>query len=188
MTNLDTGLKRDNTLLTKSHLVKAVFFSSSYVHMWELDHKNAGCWRIDAFELLVLKKSFESPLDSKEIKPVNPKGNQAWMSIVRTDAGKDWGHEEKWVTDHERWDGWMASPTQWTWVRANSLVKHKEAWCAVIHAVTKGWTQLSDWSTTTTAWTIREIKDIVPFTVASKRIKLRKEFYQGAERYGYWWL
>ena len=86
--------------------------------MWELDHKNAGCWRIDAFELLVLKKSFESPLDSKEIKPVNPKGNQSWIFIERTDAdaeapvlwspdakslltgkdpdaGKDWRHQNK---------------------------------------------------------------------------------------------
>ena len=111
MTNLDTGLKRDSTLLTKSHLVKAVFFSSSYVHMWELDHKNAGCWRIDAFELLVLKKSFESPLDSKEIKPVNPKGNQAWMSIVRTDAEAE--APILWPPDAKNW----LFGKDWCWER-----------------------------------------------------------------------
>ena len=74
-------------------------------------------------------------LDSKEIKPVNPKGNQPWKCIGRTDAeakapilwpldekswligkdpdaGKDWGQEKKGMTGR---DGWMASPTQWTW-------------------------------------------------------------------------
>ena len=51
--------------------------------MWEVDYKKAGCWRIDAFELLVLKKTLESPLDSKEIKPVNPKGNQPWIFFGR---------------------------------------------------------------------------------------------------------
>ena len=54
--------------------------------MWKLDYKKPGCWRIDAFELLVLKKTLESPLDSKEIKPVNPKGNQPWISIGKTYA------------------------------------------------------------------------------------------------------
>ena len=48
-------------------------FSSSHVWLWELHHK-AERWKIDAFEL-VLEKTFESPLDSKEIKPINPKGN-----------------------------------------------------------------------------------------------------------------
>ena len=52
MTNLDSILKsRDITLLTKVHLVKAMFFSSSHIWMWELDCKEAECWRIDAFEL-----------------------------------------------------------------------------------------------------------------------------------------
>ena len=83
----------------------------------------------------------ESPLDCKEIKPVNPKGNQPWIFIGRTsagaealilwppggkswligkdpDAGKDGGQEEKEVTEDEM--GWIASPTQWTWDWANS--------------------------------------------------------------------
>ena len=89
---------------------------------------------------VVLEKTLESPLNSKEIKPLNPKGNQPWIFLRRTDAeaeapvlwspdvkswltgedpdaGKDWRQEEKGMTE---WDGWMASLTQWTWVQANS--------------------------------------------------------------------
>ena len=87
----------------------------------------------------------ESPLDCKEIQPVHLKGDQSWISIGRTDveaetpilwppdekswliwkdpdAGKDWGQEEKGTTedDDRGWDGWMTSPTQWTWVWVNS--------------------------------------------------------------------
>ena len=48
--------------------------------------KKAECWRIDAFKIVVLEKTLESPLDSEEIKPVNPKGNQPWIFIRRTDV------------------------------------------------------------------------------------------------------
>ena len=77
MTNLDSILQsRDITLLRKVHLVKAMVFP---VVMYECESwtiKKAEYGRIDAFEL-VLEKTLESPLDSKEIKPVNPKGNQS---------------------------------------------------------------------------------------------------------------
>ena len=53
--------------------------------MWELDHKKAECQRIDAFELWCWRR-LENPLDSKEIKPVNPRENQPWVFIGRTDA------------------------------------------------------------------------------------------------------
>ena len=92
------------------------------------------------FRTVMLEKTLESPLDCKEIKPVHPKGDQSWIFIGWTDAeaealilwppdaksrligkdpdaGKDRGQEEKEVT---WWDGWMASPTQWTWASANS--------------------------------------------------------------------
>ena len=97
--------------------------------------KKAEQWRIDAFELWLLEKTLESPLDFKEIQPVHPKGDKSWIFFVRSDieaetrifwptdvknwliwkdlnAGKDWEQEEKGTTG---WDGWMASPTQWTW-------------------------------------------------------------------------
>ena len=107
--------------------------------MWELDHKEGWTQRIDSFWPLVLEKALKSPLNCKEIKPVNPKGNQSWIFIGRTDAeapvlwppdakswlirkdadaGKDWRQEEKRITDRG-WNGWMASLTQWTWVWAS---------------------------------------------------------------------
>ena len=77
MTNLDNILKsRDITLQTKVHLVKAVVFPVVMYgcECWTI--KKAERWRTDAFKL-VLEKALESPLDCKEIKPVNPKGNQS---------------------------------------------------------------------------------------------------------------
>ena len=61
-------------------------FSSSHVWMWELDYKESWALKNWCFWTVVLEKILESPLDSKEIKPVNPKGNQSWIFIWRTDA------------------------------------------------------------------------------------------------------
>ena len=85
MTNLDCIVKRrDITLPTKVHLVTV--FLSCHVQMWEMDHKEGWMPKIWYFQTVVLEKTLESPLDSKEIKPVNPKGNQPWIFTVRTDA------------------------------------------------------------------------------------------------------
>ena len=78
MTNLDSILKtRDITLPTKAHLVKAMVFPVVMYgcEIWTI--KNAELQRIDAFELVVLEKTVENPLDCKKIKSVNPKGNQS---------------------------------------------------------------------------------------------------------------
>ena len=115
MTNLDSILKcRDITLPAKVLLVNAVVFSSSHVWMWELDYKESWVLKNWCFWTVVLVKTLESPLDSKEIQPVHPKGDQSWVFIGRTDieaetpvlwppdvknwliwkdpdAGKDWG-------------------------------------------------------------------------------------------------
>ena len=116
-------------------------FPRSHEQIWELDHKESWVLKSWYFQTVMLEKTLESPLDSKEIKPVNPKGNQPWILIGRTDAeaeasilqpldakgcfigkdpdaGKDWGQEEK--GGDRGWDGWMASSTQWTWVWSNS--------------------------------------------------------------------
>ena len=135
MTNLDSIFKsRDITLPTKVCLIKAMVFPVVMYgyKIWTI--KKAECWRIDAFELWTLKKTLESPLDCKEMQPVHPKGDQSWVFIVRTDveaetlvlwppdvkswliwkdpdAGKDWGQEEKGMTEdemvgwHHRLDG-----------------------------------------------------------------------------------
>ena len=77
MTNLDSMLKsRDITLLTKVRLVKAMVFPLVMYRCESWTIKKAERQRIDAFKL-VLEKTLDSPLDSKEIKPVNPKGNQS---------------------------------------------------------------------------------------------------------------
>ena len=143
MTNLDSVLKSRNiTLPTEVHLVKAMVFSNSHVQVWELDYKEGWAPKNWCFWTVVLEKTLESPLDCKEMKPVNPKRNQPWIFIGRTDAeapilwppdakswlikkdpdaGKDWRWEEKGMTgDNRGWDGWMASPTQWTWVWKSS--------------------------------------------------------------------
>ena len=125
MTNLDSILKsRDITLLTKVHLVKAMVFPVVMYGCESWTIKKAEHKRIDAFWTVVLEKTLESPLDSKELKPVNPKGNQSCIFIGRTDAeaetpilwppdaknwligkdpdaGKDWGQEEKGRTEDE---------------------------------------------------------------------------------------
>ena len=117
MTNLDSILKsRDITLLTKVCLFKALVFYSSHVSVWELDHKegwtpkNWWCWR----------RLLKSPLDCKEIQPVNPKGNQEasilwppdvknWLIGKDPDATKDWSQEEKGMTEEEMvgWHQWL---------------------------------------------------------------------------------
>ena len=115
-------------------------FSSSHVWMWELDYKESWAQKNWCFWNLLLEKTLESPLYSKEIQPVQLKGNQSWILIGRTDAEVEapilWPPDAKnWVIekdpdgeilkvggegDDREWDGWMASPTQWTWVWASS--------------------------------------------------------------------
>ena len=87
MTNLDSIFKsRDITLPTKVHLVKAMVFPVVMYGCESWTVKKAECQRIDAFELLVLEKTLESPLDCKEIQPVHPKFDQSWVFIGRTDV------------------------------------------------------------------------------------------------------
>ena len=99
-------------------------FSSSHVRMWEFDYKESWVPKNWCFWTVVLDKTLESPLDCKEIQPVNPKGDQSWVFIGRTDAeaealilwppdvkswliwkdpdtGKDWRREEKGTTEDE---------------------------------------------------------------------------------------
>ena len=90
-------------------------FSSNYIQMWELDHKERWAPKNWCFQSVVLKKTLESPLDCKEIQPVSPKGNRSWIVIGRTDAEAEtpilWPPVEKnWLTG-EYPDGWKA----WRW-------------------------------------------------------------------------
>ena len=86
-------------------------FSSSHVWMWELDYKESWVPKNWCFWTVVLEKALENPLDCKEIQPVNLKEKTFQWCWDRLKAGEG---------DNRGWDGWMASPTQWTWVWANS--------------------------------------------------------------------
>ena len=113
--------------------------TSSHVWMWQLDHKEVWAMKNWCFHIVVLEKTHESPLDSKEVKPVNPKGNQSWTFIGGTDAeaeapilwppdvksrliGKYWCWEGLGAGegDNRGWYGWMASWIQWTWIWGDS--------------------------------------------------------------------
>jgi len=86
ITSLDSILKsRDTTLLTKVCIVKAIVFPV-VMYGCELDHKEGWAQKNWCFWIVVLENILESPLDCKKIKPVNPKGNQPWILIGRTDA------------------------------------------------------------------------------------------------------
>ena len=76
-------------------------FSSSHVWLWELDHKEGWALKNWCFRTVVLEKTLESPFDSKEIKPVNPNGNQPWMFIGRTDAEPE--APIHWPPDSKSW-------------------------------------------------------------------------------------
>ena len=85
--NLDSVLKnRDVTLPTKVRVVKAMILPVVVDGMWELDHKESWAPKNRSLWITVLERTLESLLDSKEIKPVNPKGNQPWTFTGRTDA------------------------------------------------------------------------------------------------------
>ena len=120
-------------------------FSSSHVWMWELDYKESWVLKNWCFWTVVLEKIVESPLDCREIQSVSPEGNQSWIFTGGTDAeaetsvlwppgaknqliGKDpWCWERLKAGgegDNRGWDGWMASPMQWTWVWVGS-----GSWC-----------------------------------------------------------
>ena len=139
MTKLDNMLKsrvknQRYYFANKGLSSQSYSFSSSHVRMWELDHKEGWAPKNWCFWTVVLEKTLDSTLDCK-IKPVNPKGNQSWIFIGRTDANAEtpilWPPDAKsWFIwkeklragegDDRGWDGWMASLTQWTWVWVDS--------------------------------------------------------------------
>ena len=154
MNNLDSILKsRDITLQTKVCLVKATFFSSSHVWMWELDHKESWALKTDAFELWCWRRLLRVPWTArrsnqsilKEISPAysleglmlklklqyfgylmrrtDPLEKALMGKIVKAGEGDGGG-----------WDGWMASPTQWTWVWVNSRSWRWTGWPGVLQS------------------------------------------------------
>ena len=143
-------------------------FSSSHLWMWELDYKESWAPKNWCFWTVVLEKTLESPLDCKEIQPVDPKGNQSQIFIGRIDTeaeaptlwpldeksqftgkdidtGKDWGQEEKGMTEDEWLDG-ITDLMEMILSNLQELVLDRKAWRAAVHGVAKSRIRLCDWT------------------------------------------
>ena len=135
MANLDNIKKQKHRFVKKDPSGQGYVFSCSHVWMWELDYKESWAPKNWCYWTVVLEKALKSPLDYKKTQPVNPKGNQSWIFIGRSDAeteililwppdaknqligkdpdaGKDWKQEEKGRRGDRGWDGRLASLTK----------------------------------------------------------------------------
>jgi len=151
-------------------------FSCGHVWMWELDCEESWVWKNWCFWIVVLEKTLDSPLDSMEIQPVHPKGDKpwyffggndakaetsilwplhakSWLTGKDSDAGRDWRHEEKGMTEdemagwHHRLDG-----HEFGWTPGVGDGQGGLACC--IHGVTKSRTRLSDWTELNWRWLV----------------------------------
>ena len=166
MTNLDSILK-SRDIANKGSSSQGYGFSCGHVWMWKLDCEEGWVPKNWCFWIVVLEKTLESPWDCKEIQPVHSKGDQPWDFFGRnakvetpvlwpphakswligkdSDAGRDWGQEEKGTKEDEmaRWHHWLDGHES-EWIL--ELVMDREAWHAAIHGVAKSRTWLSDWT------------------------------------------
>ena len=156
------------TLQPKVHIVKAIV-CSSHVQIWSLDHKEGWAPKNWCFQIVVLEKTLEGPSDSKEIKPVIPKGDQTWIFIGRTyakaeahilwpldvkswligkdpNAGRDWRQEGKGITEDER-VGWHHRLNGHEFEQTLRDGEGQGSWHATVHGVSESQTWLNDWTT-----------------------------------------
>ena len=171
--------KERHHFANKSACSQSYGFSSSHAKMWELVHKEGWVQKNWCFQIVVLKTWENFAEDSKEIKQVNPKGNQPWMfhyfqqwkpifigmTVAEVEApilspldakswltGKDPDAGQDWGQEERR----QQRMRQWDGitdsmdVNLNKLQETVKDWCAIVHGVIKSWTQLSNWKTTTT--------------------------------------
>ena len=170
--NLDSVLKsKDITLSRKVHVVKAMVFPVVMYgcENWAIkkaESQSPKNWR---FQAVVLEKNLESPLDSKEIQQVHPKGNQSWVFTERTDAEAETpvlGHLMRRADSLEktlmlgniegkrrrgqqrmRWLNGITDSMDMNLGKLQEMVRDRKAWDAAVHEATKSWTWVGDWTT-----------------------------------------
>ena len=158
-------MKKQRRFADKHPSSQSYGFSSSHVWMWEPDHKEVWAPKNWCFWIAVLEKTLESSLDNKEIKPVNPKGNQPWIFIGRTeveaailwppdvkswlirkdpDAQKHWRQEEKGTT----WLNGITDSMNMSLSELWELVTNREAWPAAVRGISNSryWATELNWT------------------------------------------
>ena len=162
--------QRLNYFASKGLYSQGYGLPSGHVQLWELDCKEGRAPKNGCLCPVVLEKTPESSLDSKETKTVSLRGNQLWILVGRTvaeteaplfwssdvnsqligkdpDAGKDWGQKEKRASEDEM-AGWRHWYNEHELGQTSREGEGRETWCAAVHGVAKSWTQLGDYTTT----------------------------------------
>ena len=183
---------------TKVCLVKALVFLVVMYQCESWTIKKAESWRIDAFELWCWRRLLRAPWTGKEIQPVNPKGNQSWIFIGRTDAedetpilwppdgradslektlmlGKIEGKRRR-RQQGMRWLNNITDSMDMNLRKLQETVKDREAWHAAFHQVTKNWTRRSNWPTTIVFLATSIRKDMWMLMIFLQIAKLKRFF------------